>query len=86
MPMVRGSAMGIGLRPQGAPPPAPPRSFLTERGEFDRASVELAAFRRPCRRARGSTTCITLTPERPPLRRPLSPAAREKGENSIPRD
>jgi hypothetical protein len=31
----------------------------------------------------GATTQITLRPTRPPLPRPLSPAAREKGENSI---
>ena len=37
-----------------------------------------------CRRAHGSTTGIELAPDRPPLPRPLSPAAREKGENSIP--
>src|SRR5687767_2541260 len=32
---------GIELRPRGAPPPAPPRSFLTEREKFDPASTAL---------------------------------------------
>src|SRR6476620_6398291 len=34
-----GSTTEIELRPRGAPPPAPPRSFLTERGEFDPAGT-----------------------------------------------
>src|SRR5687768_15643423 len=35
-------------------------------------------------RVPGSTKGTALAPEKPPLPRPLSPAAREKGENSIP--
>jgi hypothetical protein len=41
MPMDRGSATDIGLRPRGAPPPTPPRSFLAERGEFDPLSARI---------------------------------------------
>jgi hypothetical protein len=38
---MRATATDIELRPRGAPPPAPPRSFLAERGEFDCASTDI---------------------------------------------
>jgi hypothetical protein len=43
--LSRGRAKGIEPRPRDAPPPAPPRSFLAERGEFDRASMITGAHR-----------------------------------------
>jgi hypothetical protein len=47
-----GASNGIELRPRGAPPPAPPRSFLAERGEFDPGSkgIGLASARHPLSR------------------------------------
>src|SRR5688500_1899413 len=52
LPTVRDASNGTGLRPPGAPPPAPPRSFLAERGEFDRgpARIELRPPGRPLSR------------------------------------
>jgi hypothetical protein len=51
------------LRRRGAPPPAPPRSFLTERGEL---------------------RCLGEKARTGARQGPLSPAEREKGENSNP--
>src|SRR4028119_1805838 len=42
---------------RGAPPPAPPRSFLAERGEFDRAATCIAL------RPRGTPLSRPLPPE-----------------------
>ena len=39
----RDESTGTELRRRGAPPPAPPRSFLAERVEFDRAPDEIGA-------------------------------------------
>ena len=44
---IRAASNGIALRPRGVPPPTPPRSFLTERGEFDSASDGPARGRAP---------------------------------------
>jgi hypothetical protein len=43
MPRDHSGIQDIELRPLGAPPPAPPRSFLAERGEFDRVTVGFCA-------------------------------------------
>ncbi len=40
---AHGGTKVIELRPRGAPPPAPPRSFLAERGEFDGATKRCVA-------------------------------------------
>jgi hypothetical protein len=56
-----GSTNTIELAPAGAPPPTPPRSFLTERGEFDPASEG------PAREARPLRARITRPPPPKPL-------------------
>ncbi len=88
------STKGMELAPDGAPPPAPPRSFLTERGELQDASkgIELRPRAPPLSRplpprtagGRGELNCApegTLTRS---LRLAPSPASGRGYKTSVP--
>jgi hypothetical protein len=59
-PQVTGASKGIPPRPREAPPPAPPRSYLAERGEFERAPAAAVPFSLP--RATPATAHLVSPP------------------------